>query len=56
MRNIVYALWSARNWFGTTPQKEGVNPTSCPARRKTNMFPGRAGKTLSKKCRALGNV
>ena len=32
--------------LGTPPQK-GRNPTSCPARRKINIFPGRTDKTLS---------
>jgi hypothetical protein len=48
MRSIVYVLWSVGNCIGATQKEEKEEPTSCPAKRKTNMFPGRAGQTLSK--------
>jgi hypothetical protein len=47
MRNTVYAPWSVGNCFEATLQDEEEELTSCPAKRKINMFPGKANKTLS---------
>jgi len=36
------------NYTATHVEEEGCGPTSCPAKRKINMFPKRRGKTTFK--------
>jgi hypothetical protein len=47
MRNTMYVPWSVGNCFEATLKDEVEDRTSCPARKKKNMFPGKTNKTLS---------
>jgi hypothetical protein len=51
----MYALWSVWNHFRETRQEEKEDLTSCPARRKINMFPKR-GKTRFKDAERSGHT
>jgi hypothetical protein len=40
MKSIVHELWSVGDCFRARPKDKKDDPTSCPASRKINMFPG----------------